>query len=181
MNGWELGSQLQGEGGHTHHSGREPVWPVLSTTDIPGTPPSNVSRLTIISERIHLRQNQARKGRKGLKFRSITHGIGRDVFTETLNFQLLTLLSSQQLLSSLNDGPTHMTVVSSTSLKRFRKPKRHLVFTEEFIPSIAHLRPIDSPSWIRDAALWKLQNKEKLNLLFPLFSSYFKSSPTSGD
>lgn len=94
-------------------------------------------------------KSSKRKGRKGLKFRSTTDGIGRAVFTETLNLQLLTPLSSQQLLSSLSDGPTHVTAVSSSSLKRCRKPKRHLVFTEEFIPSTAHLRPIDSPSWIR--------------------------------
>lgn len=69
MNEWVgAGLPAAGRGGDSHHSGtvegREPVWPVLSTTGIPGTPCSNVDRLTTISERIHLRGNQT-KGKVG--------------------------------------------------------------------------------------------------------------------
>lgn len=56
---WELGSQLQGEEGET-----EPVWPVLNTTDTPGTPCSHVDGFTIISESFNLRGNQT-KGKVG--------------------------------------------------------------------------------------------------------------------
>lgn len=70
MNGWELGSQLQGEGGTATTVGlsvggeRTSMASAQDQRHPWDTPCSNVDRLTTISERIHLRGNQT-KGKVG--------------------------------------------------------------------------------------------------------------------